>query len=108
VHLAVAAAQSLEEKGIPARVVSVPCFELFRRQDEEFRARTIGTAPVRVAVEAAVRMGWDELIGSQGRFVGMETFGASAPAEKLYEHFGITAERIVEEAMAAVGDVNKA
>ena len=97
VHLALQAQAKLEERGMPVRVVSVPCFELFAGQDEEYRARIIGDAPVRVGIEAAIRMGWDRIIGSDGLFIGMRTFGASAPCQDLYRHFGITADEIVRQ-----------
>jgi transketolase len=87
----------LESRGIASRVVSVPSFERFAEQDDAYRAATIGTAPVRVGIEAAVRQGWDALIGEDGIFVGMSTFGASAPYEDLYRHFGITAEAVAEK-----------
>src|SRR5690606_10404028 len=100
VEIAVAARKLLEDSGRPARVVSVPCFELFHEQDEDYRAAIIGTAPVKVAVEAGVRQGWDEIIGNDGLFIGMTGFGASAPAEKLFEHFSITAEAVVKAVQA--------
>ncbi|TWG97955.1 transketolase [Mesorhizobium sp. J18] len=100
VEIALAARKLLEDSGRPARVVSVPCFELFHEQDEDYRAAIIGTAPVKVAVEAGIRQGWDEIIGNDGLFVGMTGFGASAPAEKLFEHFGITAEAVVKAVQA--------
>jgi len=98
VGLAVEAKALLDQRGIPARVVSVPSFELFRDLDPAARKAIIGDAPVRVGVEAAIRMGWDEIIGSDGVFVGMTGFGASAPAKDLYRHFGITAEAVAEAA----------
>jgi transketolase len=101
VALAIAARDRLQAMGTPTRVVSVPCFELFERQSAAYQQRVLGTETTRIAVEAAVRMGWDRFIGSDGRFVGMKGFGASAPAEQLYEAFGITAEAIVEAATAA-------
>jgi transketolase len=100
VSLAVEARKFLRERGVFARVVSVPCFELFRARPEAHRREVVGTARVNVAVEAAVRQGWDEIIGSAGVFVGMSTFGASAPYKELYKHFGITAEKIAEAALA--------
>ncbi|MGY6707720.1 MAG: transketolase [Rhizobiaceae bacterium] len=99
VEIAVAACEELEKQGVPARVVSVPCFELFEKQGEEYRKAMIGEAPVRIAVEAGIRQGWDRFIGSDGIFVGMDGFGASGPAEQLYQHFGITAEAVVKAAM---------
>ncbi|WP_163265133.1 transketolase [Chelativorans alearense] len=100
VEIAVAAKALLEERGHPTRVVSVPCFELFEAQDEDYREAIIGKAPVRVAVEAGIRQGWDRFIGSDGAFIGMTGFGASAPAPDLYKHFGITAEAVVAAAEA--------
>ena len=100
VEIAVKAAGTLEQKGVATRVVSVPCVELFMDQPADYREAIIGTSPVKVAVEAAVREGWDALIGSDGIFVGMKSFGASGPAKDLYKHFGITAEAVVEAAEA--------
>jgi len=79
-------------------VVSVPSLELLLAQPAERRQAIIGSAPVKIAIEAAVRFGWDAVIGPDGIFVGMSTFGASAPAKDLYPHFGITAEAVVEAA----------
>ncbi|OLP53593.1 transketolase [Rhizobium rhizosphaerae] len=100
IEIAVKAAEALSAKGVAARVVSVPCFELFEEQSDEYRAEVIGRAPVKIAVEAAVRQGWDHLIGSDGVFVGMKSFGASGPYKDLYKHFGITVEAVVEAAEA--------
>ncbi|WP_280950376.1 MULTISPECIES: transketolase [Rhodomicrobium] len=102
VQLALAAAKALEADGIAAAVVSMPSWELFRKQPQEYRREVLGNAP-RVAVEAGVRFGWDEWIGPDGAFIGMTGFGASAPAEALYRHFGITTEAIVAAARAALG-----
>ncbi|WP_240540149.1 transketolase [Salinarimonas soli] len=96
VEIALAAQAQLKERGVPARVVSVPSLDLFLAQDESVRRAVVGTAPVRVAVEAAVRFGWDAVIGDEGSFVGMASFGASAPYKDLYRHFGITAEAVTE------------
>jgi transketolase len=100
VAIAAQARQILGERGIPTRVVSVPCFELFLAASAEARRAVIGDAPVRIGVEAAVRQGWDAIIGADGLFVGMTTFGASAPFRDLYNHFGITPEAIVAAALA--------
>jgi transketolase len=106
VAIAMEAKTALEAEGIGTRVVSMPCMELFAAQDEAYRKRVLPAGPVRVGVEAAVQMGWDRwLLGERGReakaaFVGMSSFGASAPAETLYEHFGITAEKVAEAAKA--------
>ncbi|MFN3558141.1 MAG: transketolase [Brevundimonas sp.] len=95
VPLALEAADRLEANNIPTRVVSVPCFELFFQQDAAYQASVIGRGTVRVAVEAAIQQGWERFIGEDGAFVGMTGFGASAPAEVLYEKFGITTEAVV-------------
>ncbi|WP_038034028.1 transketolase [Thermopetrobacter sp. TC1] len=97
VSLAVEAAEKLAEKGIAAAVVSMPCWELFEEQPEDYRAAVLGTAP-RVAVEAAMPLGWEKWIGENGRFIGMHSFGASAPGPQLYEHFGITVDNVVKAA----------
>ncbi|MEN9708962.1 MAG: transketolase [Pseudomonadota bacterium] len=99
VEIALKGRDLLAEKGVDARVVSVPCMDLFLAQDEAYKAKIIGKAPVRIAVEAAVRMGWDALIGDKGTFIGMKGFGESAPAKKLYEHFGITPQAVAEAAL---------
>lgn len=98
VEIAVAAQKHLAERGIAARVVSVPSLELLLEQPADKRHAIIGNAPVKVAVEAQVRFGWDGVIGPDGAFVGMHSFGHSAPAKDLYKHFGITAEAVVEAA----------
>jgi transketolase len=102
VAIAVEARKLLAARGIAARVVSVPCFELFQVAPAQARMAVIGAAPVRVGIEAAIRQGWDAIIGSDGAFVGMTGFGASAPAKDLYVHFGITPERVVEAAQVAL------
>jgi len=104
VEIALDARAALQADGIPARVVSVPCFELFEEQDKAYREKVIGTAGVRIAVEAALRFGWDRFIGSDGAFVGMTGFGASAPAEELYKYFGITADAVAKIARERVKD----
>jgi transketolase len=96
VELAINAQKLLRDKGIAARVVSVPSLELFLAQPEDYRARVIGDAPVKLAVEAAVRFGWDAVIGPDGLFVGMHSFGASAPYKDVYKNFGITAEAVAD------------
>jgi transketolase len=100
VEIALAAQEKLEADGIPARVVSVPCLELFLARPEAERHAVIGAAPVKVAVEAGIRMGWDAVIGSDGAFVGMTGFGASGPYKELYAHFGITADAVAGEVRA--------
>ena len=98
VAIAMAARKALQAAGTPTRLVSVPCFELFERQDAAYQAVVLGEAPVRIAIEAGVRQGWDRFIGEHGAFVGMSSFGASAPYERLYKEFGITAEAVVAAA----------
>jgi transketolase len=104
VSLAIEARDLLQADGVGTRVVSMPCMELFAQQDALYRKRILPGGAVRVAVEAAVRMGWDQwLLGERGReskagFIGMTSFGASAPAEQLYQKFGITAAAISEKA----------
>jgi transketolase len=100
VAIAVKAAQLLNRQGKPARVVSVPCFELFFALPAEKRHAIIGGAEVNVAVEAGIRQGWDAIIGSDGAFVGMSGFGASAPCSDLYSHFGMTPEAVAAAALA--------
>ncbi len=90
--------KTLVERGVATRVVSVPSLDLLLAQPAERRDAIIGKTPVNIAVEAAVRFGWDAVIGRDGAFVGMNSFGASAPAKDLYKHFGITAEAVVEAA----------
>ena len=103
VSIAVAARELLEADGVPTRVVSTPCWELFEAQPEAYRQATIGKAPVRVAVEAAAGFGWERFIGENGAFVGMHGWGASAPADRLYKEFGITAEAVAAAAKAKLG-----
>lgn len=100
VEIATAAHAALNEEGISARVISVPCFELFETQSDDYKANIIGDSSVKIAVEAGIRMGWDHLIGTDGAFVGMSGFGASGPYKELYEHFGITRDAVVAAAKA--------
>jgi transketolase len=103
VEIALAARDILQAQGIGTRVVSMPCWELFEQQEEAYRRRVLPGGPVRVAIEAAVRFGWDRwLLGERGKvgkadFVGMDGFGASAPAPELYENFGITAQAAADK-----------
>jgi transketolase len=103
VEIAVAAQKQLAERGIASRVVSVPSLELLLSQPADRRKAIIGNAPVKIAIEAAVRWGWDAVIGPDGEFVGMHGFGASAPAKDLFKHFGITAEAVVNAALKRLG-----
>lgn len=102
VEIAIKAREKLQAIGIGTRVVSMPCWELFEAQKESYRRKVLPAGPVRIGVEAAVRLGWDKwLCGERGNakkadFIGMDGFGASAPAEELYSNFGITADAVVE------------
>ncbi len=105
VEIALGAKKLIEAAGRAARVVSVPSFELFAEQSADYQAEIIGTAPVKVAIEAAVRMGWDRFIDADGIFIGMKGFGASAPFEKLYEKFGITADAAAKAALDRLAEL---
>lgn len=96
VELALEAKRALDEDGIATRVVSVPSFELFEAQDDDYKAALLGTETIRVGIEAAVRMGWDRFIGHDGIFIGMNSFGASGPYKEVYAHFGITSDAVIK------------
>ena len=102
VEIAIKARERLQAIGIGTRVVSMPCWELFEAQEKSYRRKILPAGPVRLGVEAAVRMGWDKwLCGERGKankadFIGMDSFGASAPSDELYKNFGITVEAVVE------------
>ncbi len=98
VEIAIAAKSKLDAAGKPTRVVSVPSMENFAAQDAAYRSKLLGSEKTRIAIEAGVRTGWDRFIGVDGIFIGMTGFGASGPAEQLYEHFGITADAAVKAA----------
>ncbi len=106
VSVALEARALLQAEGIGVRVVSMPCMELFAAQDDAYRKRILPGGAVRVGIEAGVRQGWDQwLLGERGKFgkadfVGMDRFGASAPAEELFEKFGITAQNVANKAKA--------
>ena len=100
VAVAVAARATLQAKGVPTAVVSMPSWELFEAQDRMYREAVLDAGTVRVAVEAAVRLGWDRYIGPDGGFVGMSSFGASGDYPDLFKHFGITPEHVVAEVEA--------
>ena len=101
VGIALSAREMLAADGIAATVVSVPCMELFRQQDAAWQKMVLGTAP-RIAIEAAIRQPWDRILGENDAFVGMDDFGASAPAGDLFPHFGITADAVVAAAKTRV------
>ena len=100
VTIAVESLKLLAERGISGKVVSVPSMELFAKQSDAYKASVIGKPKAKVAIEAGIEMSWSKLLGDKGRFVGMHNFGASAPAEALYEHFNITSKAVVEAVAA--------
>jgi transketolase len=102
VEIAIAAKAQLAEKGISAKVVSLPCWELFAQQPKSYRDEVLGTG-LRVGIEAAIGFGWERFLGEDGIFVGMNSFGASAPAPALYDHFGITAANVVAQVEKKLG-----
>ncbi|ETS12855.1 transketolase [Bartonella quintana JK 12] len=106
-QIAVKAQALLEENAIPTRVVSVPCFELFAQQSLSYQRALVGDAPIKIAIEAAIRQGWDRFIGSDGIFIGMEGFGASGTIDALYAHFGITCENVVATVEKELEKINK-
>ncbi len=102
VSLAMTARDSLQAAGIPTAVVSLPCWEIFTAQDDAYRASVLGQAP-RFGIEAAIGFGWEAWLGEGGVFIGMSGFGASAPADELFKHFGITPEAVVEAVRKRLG-----
>jgi transketolase len=102
VEIAMKARELLAAQGVGARVVSMPCWELFEEQGEDYVQATLNPNTVRVAIEAAAPMGWERYIGKDGAFIGMQGFGASAPYKELYKHFGITAEAAAEAALKRI------
>jgi len=100
VMIALKARDLLQAKGIGTALVSMPCCELFDRQDTAYRAATLGAGSVRVAVEAAATYGWSRYVGGDGIVIGLDSFGASGPADQVYAHFGLTAEKIADAAMS--------
>jgi transketolase len=102
VAVALEAAKLLEKEGIAAAVVSAPCFELFQQQAPAYRSEVLGSAP-RIGIEAAVEGDWARWLGDSGVFVGMPGFGASAPAERLFQEFGITPAAVAEAAKRSIG-----
>jgi transketolase len=102
VYRALDARAQLAAQGIKAAIVSMPSMELFNEQTEKYRAEVLGMAP-RIAFEAGIRQCWDRFLREKDAFIGMSTFGASAPADALFEHFGITAAKVVEKARELLG-----
>ena len=104
-QLAFAAAEALEAEGTPARVVSLPCWELFDRQDQAYRDSVLPpTVRKRVSVEIGASFGWERWVGDEGAIVGLDHFGASAPAGTIFEHFGFTSDRVTDIARRVVRD----
>jgi transketolase len=102
--IALQAYEQLTKEGIAARLVSMPSWELFAAQDQAYRDSVLPpSVKARVAIEAGVKMGWERWLGDHGRFVGMNSFGASGPFNKLYEFYGLTPDRVAAEAKAALG-----
>jgi len=97
VAIAIEARTYLEAAGIRTAVISLPCWELFDQQTLAYRQEILGEGTLRVGIEAAIRFGWDQYLGIDGIFVGMSGFGLSGPAEQLYERFGITVKKVVDE-----------
>jgi transketolase len=100
--IAAAARELLAKEGIAARIVSMPCWDLFEEQSDQYRKEVLGPGTVKVAIEAAAQLGWDRYIGADGGFVGMHSFGASGPYKDVYKHFNITPEAAVEAAKKAL------
>jgi transketolase len=96
VEIAVEAREKLQEKGIGTRVVSMPCWRLFDEQSDEYKAAILNNDSIKVAIEAGSEMGWHKYIGSNGIFIGMKSFGESAPYKALYKHFNISADHVVK------------
>jgi transketolase len=103
--MALRARAELQQDGVPTAVISVPCWELFDDQDAAYQSMVIGRGTVRVAVEAAVGLGWERFVGEDGGFVGMRSFGASGPEAELFRHFGITPEAVIAEVRKRIGVV---
>ena len=101
IELAFKARDILAAENIAARIVSMPCWELFEQQNATYCESVLGSGP-KVAIEAGMRFGWDRYVGAKGQFVGMHTFGASGPYKDVYKHFAITAESVVEAAKSAL------
>ncbi|MES2293315.1 MAG: transketolase [Pseudomonadota bacterium] len=100
--IAMDARDLLAKEGIASRIVSMPCWALFEEQSEQYREKVLGPGTVKIAIEAAVRQGWDRYIGADGGFIGMHSFGSSGPAKDVYRHFHISPEAAVEAAMKAL------
>jgi transketolase len=104
-HLAVQARELLQKEGIPTAVISMPCRLLFEQQNSAYRKAVLGKTRARVAVEAAVELGWERYIGLEGRFVGMHSFGASGKIDDVYKKFDITTDAVVRAARETLVEV---
>ncbi|MFH1628209.1 MAG: transketolase C-terminal domain-containing protein, partial [Pseudomonadota bacterium] len=103
VHIALEAAKRLDEKGINVRVVSMPSWELFDRQDKEYRDHVLSPEiKARIAIEAGISQGWHRYVGDMGKVIALDRFGASAPSKILYEKFGFTPDHLIKTALALV------
>ena len=103
-QLAVSASQELKKHNIASRVVSIPCWELFEQQSLAYKEKILPTKiKKRIAIEAGIKQGWERYLGDEGVFIGMDSFGASAPAEQLFKHNNITVEKIIETAKLNFG-----
>ena len=103
VHKAVEAHEALAKQGISARVVSIPCMEIFLEQGDKYVRSVLGKDLPKIAIEAGIRQGWDRLLGETSAFIGMDGFGASAPGGELFEHFGITTDAVIAAAKTLLG-----
>src|SRR5690606_38992136 len=103
VSVALDCAEQLEAKGIGADVVSMPCAELFQKQDAPYREDLIPLGALKVSIEAGVTLGWERFVGADGLLIGLDRFGASAPAAVLFKHFGFSAEAIVPQILDKLG-----
>jgi transketolase len=104
VHIALAAQASLAEEGLAARVVSMPSWELFDAQPQAYRDSVLPPAvTARVSIEAGVTIGWERYVGAQGKIIGLNRFGASAPYQEIYQHLGLTAEAVVDAVKEVLG-----
>ncbi len=104
VQLAVSAADKLAEEGTKAQVISMPCWELFEKQDQAYKDSVLPpSVRARVGVEAGIEMGWYKWIGDRGQFIGMHSFGKSAPQDRCFKEFGITVENVVAAAKKSIG-----
>jgi transketolase len=105
VSVALCAAEGLAKEGITAQVVSMPCWELFEKQSQEYKDSVIPpVVKARIGIEAGVDQGWYKYLGDNGVFVGLSTYGASAPAKICFEKFGITADNVIKAAKKSIGD----